>query len=315
MDLSVEITSIDLRYRHCRLSHRPSEQRLLCSLAAEGVRDPLLGVLHAGVPVLLDGFKRVCCAKKLGINAVPFRSLADDEAAAIISLMRLANASSLNFVEQACLIDELRRIHKLTVAEIGRRLEKSTAWVSVRVSLTSELTPFVTEKIMSGAFPMHAYLATIRPVTRVNKVQAPEIDAFVRATSGKGLSVRDLDVLARGYFQGGDEFRRHVQTGDVRWCLEALRPTGEGGAAAAANEGERKVLIDLEAVHRRIRRLQTLLQGEAIYSPAFLAEAHLLCGGLQRWMPAFAKTIKDFYARTRPQESDRSHGRERHGQE
>jgi hypothetical protein len=168
------------------------------------------------------------------------------------------------------------------------------------------MTPLVAGKIMSGSFPMHAYLASIRPVTRVNKVQAPEIDDFVRATSGKGLGVRDLDILAKGYFLGGEEFRRQVREGDVRWCIEALRPSGEGGAAAAANDVERKLLVDMETVHRRIKRLLPLLQRrEATYSPAFLAEAHLLCGGLQRWMPAFATVIKDFYARTRPQESDR----------
>ncbi len=262
--------------------------------------------------MLLDGFKRLRCAKKLGINQVAFRSLGSDEATAIIALMRLANARSLNFVEQACLIDELRRVHKLTVGEIARRLEKSTAWVSVRLGLTAELTPLIAEKIMSGAFPMHAYLATIRPITRVNKVQVPEIEAFVRATAGKGLSVRELDVLARGYFQGGSDFRRHVQEGDVRWCLSALRPTGEGGASAAANEGERRLLVDMETVQRRARRLLPLLQKEATYSAAFLAEAHILCGGLLRVIPAFTKTIKDFYDRTRPQESDRGHAREGH---
>lgn len=315
MDFSVEISAIDQRYRHCRLSHGPSEQRLLCSLAEQGIRDPLLGVMRTGTPVLLDGFKRLRCASKLGINQVPFRSLADDEAMAIIALMRLANARSLNFVEQACLIDELRRVHQLTGAEIARRLERSTAWVSVRLGLTAEMTPFIAEKIMSGAFPMHAYLATIRPITRVNKVQAAEVEDFVRATSGKGLSVRELDILAKGYFQGGEDFRRHVREGDVRWCLSALRPAGEGGVAAGANDKERKALIDLETVQRRLRRLPPLLQGDSTnYSSAFLAEAHLLCGGLVRLLPTFTTTIKDFYARTRPQESDRGHAREGHDQ-
>jgi hypothetical protein len=314
VDVSVEISSIDQRYRHCRLRHGPSEQRLLCSMAAEGIRDPLLGFILGDAPVLLDGFKRLRCAGRLGINQVPFRSLGDDEAAAIVTLMRLANARSLNFIEQACLIDELRRVHKLTVAEIGRRLEKSAAWVSVRLGLTTELTPLVTEKIMSGAFPMHAYIASVRPITRVNKAQAPEIEAFVRATAGKGLSVRDLDVLARGYFLGGDDFRRHVREGDVRWCLGALRPMGGGGVAAAANDAERRLLDDLEAVQRRTRRLLPALKSEAAYSPALLAEAHILCGGLLRLIPTFTTTIKDFYARTRPQESDRSHARQGHDQ-
>lgn len=311
MDITVEISAIDLRYQHCRLRHEPSEQRLLCSLAEQGIRDPLLGVVHDGVPILLDGFKRQRCAQKLGIHHVAFRSLADDEAMAIIALMRLANSRSLSFIEQARLIDELRRVHKLSVAEIARRVERSAPWVSARIGLSSELTPMICEKIMSGAFPMHAYLASIRPITRVNKVQAGEVEDFVRATAGKGLSVRELDILAKGYFKGGDEFRRHVDQGDVRWCLDALRSSAE--SLPAANNDERKILEDLEIVQRRIRRLPTALAKERRYSPDFLAEAHLLCGGTVRLLSSFDKAVREFYDRSRPEESDRHSSREGHG--
>lgn len=303
MDISVEISGIDLRYQHCRLSHGPNEQRLLASILEQGIHEPLLGAVKGGVPVLLDGFKRLRCAKKLKINQVPFRRLADDEAAAIIALMRLANARSLSFVEQAYLIDELRRVHKLTIAEIARRLERSPPWVSARLGLTTELTPLIGAKIMSGAFPMHAYLASIRPLTRVSKVQVTEVEDFVRATAGKGLSVRDLDILAKGYFKGGEDFRHQVQKGDLRWCLDALRQTADGGAAAASTEQERKLLISLEIVQRNIRRLPAALSAATAPSPAFLAEAHLLCGGTLRFIQLFTQAIKDFYDRTRPQES------------
>ena len=314
MDFSVEFTDVDQRYRHCRLSHGPSERRLLCSVAEEGIRDPLLGFMRDGSAVLLDGFKRLRCAKKLGINQVPFRSLGADEAVAIIALMRLTDVKRLNFIEQAYLIDELRRVHRLTVAEISRRLEKSTGWVSSRCGLTAELTPLISGKLMSGAFPIYAYLTSVRPFMRMNKVQLPEIEKFLQATSSKGLSVRDLDMLARGYFQGGEDFRRHVQEGDVRWCLETLRPSSAGSALAAANDSERKVLVDMEAIQQRVRRLVPLLQSEAACSAAFLAEANLLCSGLLRVIPNFTKSIKDFYARTRPQDSDCSHACEEGGQ-
>lgn len=263
--------------------------------------------------ILLDGFKRLRCAKKLGIGHVPFRSLADDEAMAIIALMRLSNAKSLSFIEQAHLLDELRRVHKLSVAEIARRLERSPAWVSVRLGLTTELTPLVSEKIMSGAFPMHAYLASVRPVTRVNKIQPSEIEDFVKATSDKGLSVRELDILTKGYFKGGDEFRNHIEQGDVRWCLDALRSTTDN--IPAANTEERKILMDLDMVHRRTKRLPELLLKKHPHSLDFLAEAHLLCGGLQRLLPAFMKAVKEFYDRSRPQKSDCRHERTGDGQE
>ena len=200
MDISVEVTSIDTRYQHCRLSHGPSEKKLLCSIMENGIREPLIGVIHDERHILLDGFKRYRCAKKLGIYQITFRSIGEDEADAIIALLRLANARSLTFIEQARLIDELRSVHKISVAEIASRLERSSAWVSVRQGLTAELTPLIGEKIMSGGFSMYAYLSSIRPITRVNKIQPSEIDEFVRATADKGLSVREIDLLARSYF-------------------------------------------------------------------------------------------------------------------
>ena len=313
MDISVEISNIDLRYQHCRLSHGPNEQRLLSSILEQGIHDPLLGVVRDSVPVLLDGFKRLRCARKLKINHVPFRSLADDEATAIIALMRLANAKSLTLLEQACLIDELKRLHKLTVVEIARRLERSTTWVSARQGILAEMTPMIKEQVMSGAFPLSAYMYNLRTVRRLSSIQRHEIEAFVSATAGKGLSVRDLDILAKGYFKGGNEFRRHVQQGDVRWCLDALRQVADSGSAAASNEEERKVLLDLDIVQRRLRRLPGMLAAPKIQSPAFLAEVHLLSGGILRLIQPFTKAIRDFYDRTRPQESHRSHAQERHG--
>ena len=313
MEISVEISNIDLRYQHCRLSHGPNEKRLLASILEQGIHDPLLGVVRNGTPVLLDGFKRLRCARKLAINRVPFQSLADDEATAIIALMRLANAKSLTLLEQACLIDELKRLHKFSVVEIARRLERSTTWVGARQGILTEMTPLIKEKVMSGAFPLSAYMYNLRTVRRLSSIQPHEIEGFVLATAGKGLSVRDLDILAKGYFKGGVVFRRHVEQGDVRWCLDALRQTCDTGAAAASNEDERKVLSDMEIVQRRLRRLPGMLTASKIQGPAFLAEVHLLSGGILRLIQPFTKAIKDFYDRTRPQESHRVDAQKRYG--
>lgn len=314
MDISVEISSIDLRFQHCRLSHEPNEQRLLASIANQGIRDPLFGIIRdGGVPVLLDGFKRLRCASKLRINQVLFRSIGDDEATAILALMRLSNAGSLTILEQACLIDELRRLHKLSIVEIARRLERSTTWVSARQGILTEMTSLIKDKVMSGAFPLSAYMYNLRTIRRLSSVQPSEIEAFVLATAGKGLSVRDLDILAKGYFKGSEEFRSHVQLGDVGWCLKALRTISDTGTSAASNEDERKVLIDLEVVQRRLRRFPGMLSGLYTQSPAFLAEAHLFSGGILRLIQPFTKAIKDFYDRTRPQEIRRGDAQERDG--
>jgi ParB/RepB/Spo0J family partition protein len=304
VDITVEISSIDTSYQHCRLRHGPSEKRMLCSIMENGIQEPLIGVVQKERNILLDGFKRYRCAKKAGIDYVVFRSIGSDEAEAIVALLRLANAKSLSFFEQARLIDELRESHKLSVSEIARRLERSSAWVSVRQGLTSELTPFIFDKIMGGDFPMYAYLSSVRPIMRINSIKPTEIEDFVRATSNKGLTVRDIDILAKSYFRGGDDFRKNITEGNINWCLDAMKAVNQVDSSTEKSDEEKKIIIDLEIIHKRLRRVPTTLARDQNWSPSFLAESHLICGGILRFVKIFSNTIKEFHDKTRPQKSD-----------
>ena len=78
----VELASLDLRYESFRLKQPALEERLLASILQRGIQEPLEGVdLPAGqaglqqAPVLLNGFKRYRCARKLRLGTVPYRSL------------------------------------------------------------------------------------------------------------------------------------------------------------------------------------------------------------------------------------------------
>ena len=167
----VEISSIDLRYEHCRLKSTVAEKALLSSILDHGIRDPLQGVCpEDGRRVLLDGFKRYRCAKKLSIGVVPFHCLAEDEAFGIVELLRISNAKTLSILEQARLIDELYNIHKMSVSEIALVLERSKAWVSLRVGITRQMSKCVSESIFSGAFPGYSYMYTLRQFMRINSV-------------------------------------------------------------------------------------------------------------------------------------------------
>jgi hypothetical protein len=86
----------------------PFEERLLLSILKKGIREPLRGVCIEGVPCLLDGFKRLRCAKRLAIDTVPYQSLGNDEAMGIIELMRESLTQGLNVIEQIKLIDTLK---------------------------------------------------------------------------------------------------------------------------------------------------------------------------------------------------------------
>ena len=95
---NVEINSFDLRYENYRLRNAGAEQALLCSISDYGLREPLEGVDAAGRRILLNGFKRYRCAKKLGIGILPYSSLGTDEVMGIVNFLRISNAKSLNIL-------------------------------------------------------------------------------------------------------------------------------------------------------------------------------------------------------------------------
>ena len=132
MSVEVEINELDLRYEKQRMRSAPRERQLLLSIMEVGIKDALSGVIvqPSGAKILLDGFKRLRCARKIGLHIIPFQSLGEDEASAIINMLRNANQAAMTFIEQATFVEELRSVHGLSVSEIARRLERSSAWVS-----------------------------------------------------------------------------------------------------------------------------------------------------------------------------------------
>ena len=84
MPENIELNTLDLRYQDYRLRDDAREARLLSSIAQRGIEEPLEGVDTPAGRLLLNGFKRFRCAKKLYIGAVPYVSLGDEEAAGIL---------------------------------------------------------------------------------------------------------------------------------------------------------------------------------------------------------------------------------------
>src|SRR5215469_6740376 len=219
MTRSVEFSVLDLRYQSYRMKNPAAEARLLASIAERGIEEALEGVDAAGGSILLNGFKRYRCASKLRIRMAPYASLGEDEAAAIVTLLRVSNDRSLTILEQARFIEELRKRSAMTVADIAGRLSRSKSWVSMRLSLMAEMSAVVREKLFSGGFPVYPYMYTLRQFMRMNGVSRQDIEDFVVALAGKKLSVREIDQLAHGYFRGPASFREAIRQGHVALAL------------------------------------------------------------------------------------------------
>ena len=300
----VEISSFDLRYEHCRLRSKVTEKALLSSMLDQGIRDPLQGVeTEGGCRILLDGFKRYRCARKLSIGIVPYHCLGKDEAFGIITLLRIANAKSLNILEQARLIDELKTNHRMSASEIARLLEKSKAWVSVRAGITNEMSKCVAENIFGGKFPVYSFMYTLRQFMRINSVKKEEIDDFVKSVSGKGLSIRDIETLATGYFKGGEDIRQQIRNGNIRWGLSRLKDTS---VTKDCTQVEQRMLKDLEIVQKYMRRVINKSKDNRYKTGSFYAQVNVLTGGILRQMNIFSRSIKEFHDKSGQTSSDLS---------
>jgi len=296
MAKDVELSSLDLRYEDHRMKNAALEERLLASIAQRGIEEPLEGVQLQDASILLNGFKRYRCARKLQLRSVPYASLGDDEVAGIMNLLRISNNRALSILEQAAFIDELSTTGHLSVAEIAKELSRSKSWVSMRLGLISEMSATIRAKLFSGAFPVYSYMYILRPFMRMNGVSGEAVEQFVVAVSDKDLSVRDIEQLAHGYFRGPDSFRQEILKGNLALPLKRLRemPQNPDGCS----EFERVMLRDLEITQKYMQRVMGKSQDSRLKSRPFHAQANLLSAAILSRAPAFNQSVKQLHDRS-----------------
>ncbi len=292
----VDLSTFDLRYESYRMRNPAQEVRLLASISERGIEEPLEGVDVEGRRILLNGFKRYRCARKLALPTVPYVSLGDDMAAGIIAVLRSSNHRSLGILEQARFIEDLRTLHRLTVADIAETLSRSKAWVSMRLGLLKEMGEAIREKIFRGAFPVYSYMYTLKRFMRMNGAGREEIETFVGAVAGKKLSVRVIEQLAHGYFRGPEWFRKEVQAGNFSAVLERMRKVPE--APDGSNDFERALLGDLEIVGKYMQKTTAKSQDPRIQTRVFCGQANLLLAGILSRIGAFTQAMRSLHDRT-----------------
>jgi len=296
MAQEVQLSTLDLRYESYRMKQPGIEARLLTSISQRGIEEPLEGVDTPGCKILLNGFKRYRCAQKLRIEMAPYTSLGEDEAVGIMSLLRISNNKALSILEQAGFINDLKNLHKMSVADIATDLSRSKSWVSMRLGLLGEMSAKVRQELFRGAFPVYSYMYTVRQFMRMNGVNKSEVEAFVVAVSGKSLSVREIEQLAHGYFRGPESFREEIHRGNIALPLERMRrvPDDPDGC----NDFERGLLRDLEITQKYMQRVMGKAPDRRLSSRAFHAQANLLTAGILSRSSAFFQVLKELHDRS-----------------
>ena len=296
MSETVELTSFDLGYEGHRLRDDAREARLLASIAGRGIEEPLEGVDTPEARFLLDGFKRYRCARKLNIQCVPYVSLGEQEATGILSLMRVSTDKALGILEQARFITDLLTIHGMNLAEVAETLARSKAWVSMRRGLIDQMTPEIERILFRGAFPVYSYMYTLRQFRRMNAIAPWQIERFIQVIAGNRLSVRDIELLAHGYFRGPGSLRDAIDGGKLGWSLDQMKNVPED--REGCNEFERALLRDLEIVRKYMQRVMAKCHDPRLKSRSFHAQANLLTGGLLSHLQTFHQSMEEFHDRS-----------------
>jgi predicted transcriptional regulator len=296
MAREIELDSLDLRYEGFRLKESAVEGKLLASIAQRGIEEPLEGVEVKEVKILLNGFKRLRCARKLRLATVPYGSLGQDEVVGIVSLLRTSHKRVLSILEEAAFVTELKNTRQMNVAQIASELSRSKAWVNVRLGLLIGMSEKVRQKLFSGAFPAYAYMNPLRHCMRITGVTQAQVDELVLALSGHGLSVREVTQLAHGCFRGPESLRQEILKGNfalpLQWMQQAAQKCPE------CSDFERIMLDDLEKTQKYMQRVMGKSLDPQLKSRAFHAQSHLLSAAIISRSRAFVHTLKKLYDRS-----------------
>jgi hypothetical protein len=187
-------------------------------------------------------------------------------------------------------------IHDMSIADVAETLSRSKAWVSMRRGLLKEMSQAVQEILFQGGFPVYSYMATLRPFMRINGVGQKEMERFVQAVAGHRLSVREIELLAHGYFRGPASLRQAIDLGNWKWSLEQMQAVPED--PEGCNDFERALLRDLERLLKLMGRVMTRCDSPRLETRAFHAQANLLLASLLSRRQSFFKKMEEFHDRS-----------------
>jgi hypothetical protein len=168
----------------------------------------------------------------------------------------------------------------------------------MRFGLIERMSPAIKKEIISGRFPVRSYMYTLRVFTRVNT--AKNVNAFVKAVSGKGLSIREIEILAGGYFKGGRELKAQILEGNIDWTLRQLKREEPAPLKAV----EDKALKDLKLAEGCIRRIPYKITDPRLETEEFFKAAKPVILTILKKLKFFRETLEEFHGYTGGEEKN-----------
>jgi len=267
--LDLELHQLDLLYEGLRRRDPRRERQLRASLDEHGQVNPVVVLPRDGRFVLVDGYKRQRALRSLGRDVVWAVGWDLEEAEALLleGLMRGSRAESP--LEQGWLLSELKLRFNMSLGELGRRFDRTAAWVSRRLALVRELPGWVQDQVRAGRLGPDLAMKVLVPLSRG---KAPDARRFTEVILRARLSTREAQAVYQGWKRGDASIRERILADPALFLrCQSVKPIRAGGLRA-----------DLEGLRDIARRaLGRLEQGEpSAVSPGCLHQAQSACEAL-----------------------------------
>jgi len=207
--MEIEWHQLELRYESLRRMSSEQEKRLLGSLATTGQQSTVVVVRgeQSNRYVLIDGYKRVRALRRLGRDTVRASVWEIGEMDALIVAHLMKRGEPPSPLEQGWLLRELHERFGLSLNELALRFDRSSSWVSRRLSLVGQLPEEVHQQVRSGRIAAHAAMKFLVPLARANRADCLRL---LSATEPRRVSSRQMERLYTAYMSGEEKARQLV---------------------------------------------------------------------------------------------------------
>ena len=125
-------------------------ERMMGSLSTHGQLSPLVAVERKGALEILDGFKRLAAAKRMGWPTLQVSATQRDEASQWATMLALNRGfQSMTELEEALVLREIVQMG-FTQVQVANLVQRHKAWVSRRIGLVERLHPELVEGMRLG---------------------------------------------------------------------------------------------------------------------------------------------------------------------
>jgi predicted transcriptional regulator len=272
----IEISEVDTRFEGLKTRDKDREKKLVGDLSKGDLLTPLLATEINGVLVLLDGFKRLRAAITLKWSTIRCLTVAENEVTGILELLHRSRGHKMDLYSEASFVSRLHKEHRFSLAKLANELGRSKSWVSMRTLFTDGMTARTEDQLRSGTFPLHAWIYSIRPFMRMNDKNKSLAEEFVDLCVKQHYTLREIDILARIWFEQGEGKRNELRKGHGEWILKQLQAKVKDGHCLSSKEqADLKVLAHLEGAIRQFNTHPFVAPEQS--SSEYRAQAHISC--------------------------------------